>query len=82
MQSFTEIVPGELSVGVVWFKLLIFFSYSYTYSYSYEDFWVQLIFGNNCNRYLIQLLLHSKYSKYLIIEQNLAVHFCEHFIVN
>ena len=40
---------------------------------------LQLIFGNNYNRYLIQLLLQSKY---LITEQNLAVHFCEHFIVN
>ena len=40
---------------------------------------LQLIFGNNCNQYLIQLLLQSKY---LITEQNLAVHFCQHFIVN
>ena len=37
-----------------------------------ETFQLQLIFGNNCNRYLIQLLLLSKY---LITEQNLAVHF-------
>jgi len=42
-------------------------------------FQLQLIFGNNCNRYLIQLLLQTKY---LIAEQNLlAVHFCEQFIV-
>ena len=33
---------------------------------------LQLIFGNNCNRHLIQLLLQSKY---LITEQNTAVHF-------
>ena len=33
---------------------------------------LQQIFGNNCNRYFIQLLLQSKY---LITEQNLAVHF-------
>ena len=33
---------------------------------------LQLIFGNNYNRYLIQLLLQSKY---LITEQNLKVHF-------
>ena len=33
---------------------------------------LQLIFGNYCNRYLIQLLLQSKY---LITEQNLAVPF-------
>ena len=44
-----------------------------------KTFELQLIFGNNCNQYLIQLLLHSKY---LITEQNLADHFCEHFIVN
>ena len=53
--------------------------FSYTYSESYEDFLVTVIFGNNCNRYLIWLLLRSKY---LITKQNLAVHFCEHFIVN
>jgi len=34
---------------------------------------------NNYNQYLIQLLLHSKY---LVTEQNLAVHFCQHFVVN
>ena len=44
-----------------------------------KNFELQLIFSNNCNRYLIQLLLNSKY---LITEQNLAVHFCKHFIVN
>ena len=44
-----------------------------------KPFQLQLIFGNNCNWYLIQLLLQSQY---LITEQNLAVHFCEHFIVN
>ena len=46
-----------------------------------KTFYLQLIFGNYCNRYLIliQLLLQSKY---LITEQNLAVRFCEHFIVN
>ena len=44
-----------------------------------KTFELQLIIGNNCNRYIIQLLLQNKY---LIIEQNLAVHFCEHFIVN
>ena len=37
-----------------------------------KTFNLQLIFGNNCNLYLIQLLLQSKY---LITEQNLAVHF-------
>ena len=37
-----------------------------------KTFQFQLIFGNNCNRYLIQLLIQSKY---LITEQNLAVHF-------
>jgi len=44
-----------------------------------KTFALRLIFGNNGNRYLIQLLLQSKY---LITEQSLAVHFCEHFIVN
>ena len=44
-----------------------------------KTFQLQLIFANNCNRYLIQLLLQRKY---LLTEQNLAVHFCEHFIVN
>jgi len=44
-----------------------------------KTFELQLIFGNKCNRYVIQLLLQSKY---LITEQNLAGHFCEHFIVN
>ena len=33
---------------------------------------VTVIFGNNYNQYLIQLLIQSKY---LVIEQNLAVHF-------
>ena len=37
-----------------------------------KTFELQLIFGNNCNLYLIQLLLQSKY---LITEQNLAVLF-------
>ena len=37
-----------------------------------KTFELQLIFGNNCNRYLIQLLLQSKY---LVTEQNLAVLF-------
>ena len=41
-----------------------------------KTFQLQLIFCNNCNRHLIQLLLQSKY---LITEQNLPVHFCEHF---
>ena len=41
-----------------------------------KTFELQLIFGSNCNRYLIQLLLQSKY---LITEKNLAVHFCQHF---
>ena len=44
-----------------------------------KTFELQLIFGNNCNGYLIQLLLQNKY---LITEQNLAVHYCQHFIVN
>ena len=44
-----------------------------------KTFELQLTFGNNCNRYLIQFLLESEY---LTTEQNLAVHFCEHFIVN
>ena len=44
-----------------------------------KTFQLQIIFGNNCNQYLIQLVLQSEY---LITEQNLAVHFCEHFIVN
>ena len=44
-----------------------------------KTFQWQLIFGSNCNRHLIQLLLQSKY---LITEQNLAVLFCEHFKVN
>ena len=44
-----------------------------------KTFELQLIFGNNCNRYLIQLILQSKY---LVTKQNLAVHFCQHFIVN
>ena len=44
-----------------------------------KTFQLQLIFGNYCNRYLIHLLLQSKY---LITEQNLTVHFCEHFVVN
>ena len=44
-----------------------------------KTFELQLIFDNNCNRYLIQLLLQSKYH---ITEQNLAVLFCQHFIVN
>ena len=44
-----------------------------------KTFELQLIFGNYCNRYLIQLLLQSKY---LITKQNLAVHLCEHFVVN
>ena len=35
-----------------------------------KTFQLKLIFGNNCNRYLIQLLLQSKY---LITEQNLTV---------
>ena len=44
-----------------------------------KTFELQLIFVNNCNRYLIQLLLLSKY---LITEQNLAVYFlCQHVIV-
>ena len=34
-----------------------------------KTFQLQLIFGNICNRYLIQLLLQSKY---LITEQNLS----------
>ena len=34
-----------------------------------KTFELQLILGNNCNRYLIQLLLQSKY---LITEYNLA----------
>ena len=41
-----------------------------------KTFELQLIFGNNCNRYLIQLLLLSKY---LITEQNLAVNFSSAF---
>ena len=44
-----------------------------------KTFELLLIFGNNCNQYFIQLHLQSKY---LITEQNLAVHFCEHFTVN
>ena len=44
-----------------------------------KSFELQLIFGNNCNRYLIQLVLQSKY---LITEHKLGVHFCEHFIRN
>jgi len=44
-----------------------------------KSFKLQLIFGNYSNQYLIQLLLQIKY---LITEQNLAVHLCEHFIVN
>jgi len=39
-----------------------------------KTFELQLIFGNNCNRYLIELLLQSKY---LLTEQNLAVHFLQ-----
>ena len=42
-------------------------------------FELQLIFGNNCSRHSIQLLLQSKY---ITTEHNLAVHFCEHVIVN
>ena len=38
-----------------------------------KTFQLQLIFGNNCNRYLIQLLLQSKYL--ITDEQNLAVHY-------
>jgi len=37
-----------------------------------KNFELQLIFGNNCNQYLNQLLLQSKY---LITEQNLAGYF-------
>ena len=37
-----------------------------------KTFELQLIFGNDCNQYLIPLLLQSKY---LITEQNLAVYF-------
>ena len=37
-----------------------------------KTFELQLMFGNNCNQYLIKLLLQSKY---FITEQNLAVHF-------
>ena len=44
-----------------------------------KTFELQLIFGNNCNRYLMQLLLQCKYR---VTEQNLAVLFCQHFIVN
>ena len=44
-----------------------------------KTFELQLIFRNNCNRYLIQLLLQSKY---VITEQKLEVHFYQHFIVN
>ena len=42
-----------------------------------KTFQLQLIFGNYCNRYLIQLLVQSKY---LITQQNLAVNFCDHFL--
>ena len=73
------------TASTVWFKLLIFLvtaivtvnkNISVTVMKTFE---LQLIFSNNCNRYLIQLLLRSKY---LVTDQNLAVHFCEHFIVN
>ena len=37
-----------------------------------KTYYLQLIFGNNCNPYLNQLLLQSKY---IITEQNVAVHF-------
>ena len=71
----------------VWFKLVIFsvtvivtvnknISVTVTVMKTFE---LQLIFSKDCNQYLIPLLLPRKY---IIIEQNLAVHFCQHFIVN
>ena len=57
----------QLVVGSV-IQVTDFFSVTVTVMKTFE---LQLIFGNNCNRYLSPLLLQSKY---LITEQNLAVH--------